>query len=130
MTSFTDPGLTQDYMKENPGAFRTATTRRPTRLVAQARPLPRASSQMINGAGVLRGISAVGEDASPLLVILRDGADANALPILVFQGPNSDGGPSSVEMFPVPIQFRYGLYCEIVGGNTGRGCIYTDEIQD
>lgn len=125
LTSLTDPAATHDYMKENPGAYRTATVRKKTRLVAQARPFPYASNQMINGAGVLRGVSLASLDATPFTVNLRDGADANAPLLMVLTSTIP-----SVAIFPIPVQFRYGLYFELATGTAIAGVIYTDELQD
>lgn len=123
MTSFTDPGLTDDYLKERPGAYRTATTRGKTRLVAQARNVPAFGGQMLFGAGVLRGISfTFGAATTP--VFLRDGGDANALPIAIVEP-----GTRTI-IFPVPIQFRYGLYYDVAATTGVIGVVYTDEVQD
>lgn len=122
LTGYHNVGHTDDYLNQNAGLFRT---NKPTQVVhvSVSRPVPGVSSQLITAPGLLVGWAFRETAGASAVLRLRSGVDVSQAIVLSIALAANE---STRDFPPLPIEFRRGLFLEVVSG-TIEGNIFTQE---
>lgn len=125
LTGYHNHGVTKTYLEENAALYRVRKNT-PTYDVAVSRTIVGVTGIITTGDGLLAGINLYETAGATALANIRRGLDINQAPILtVALAANA----SMLHSFPTALEYKGGLFLELVSGHIG-GYFHTIESRN